>query len=121
MDRTRFEELVAQTVKSLPEEFLSRLDNVDVLVEDQATESQRRRSGLKANQTLLGLYEGVPRTRRSSSYGMVLPDKITIFQRPIEAICRNDNEIVAEIGRVVKHEIAHHFGISDARLTQLGR
>jgi predicted Zn-dependent protease with MMP-like domain len=121
MDRVKFEELVVQSGKSLPEEFLSRLDNVDVVVEDQATARQRKMSGLKANQTLLGLYEGVPQTKRSGSYAMVLPDKITIFQGPIEAMCRTESEIIAEIGRVVKHEIAHHFGISDARLNQLGR
>jgi len=121
MDREKFEELVDKAVKSLPEEFLSRLDNIDVLVEDQPTASQLRKSRLKANQTLLGLYEGVPQTRRSSNYGMVLPDKITIFQKTIEAKCRNSEEIIAEIERVVKHEIAHHFGISDDRLHELGR
>ena len=121
MDRARFEELVTQTVKSLPDEFLNRLDNIDVIVEDQATVTQLRKSRLKANQILLGLYEGVPRTKRGSGYGLVLPDKITIFQKPIEVLCRTEEEIVAEIGRVVKHEIAHHFGISDARLHELGR
>ncbi len=121
MDREKFEELVDKAVKSLPEEFLSRLDNIDVLVEDQPTPSQLRKSRLKANQTLLGLYEGVPQTRRSSNYGMVLPDKITIFQKTIEAKCRNDKEIIVEIEKVVKHEIAHHFGISDDRLHELGR
>jgi predicted Zn-dependent protease with MMP-like domain len=121
MDREKFEELVDKAVKNLPEEFLDRLDNIDVLVEDQPTVSQLRKSRLKANQTLLGLYEGVPQTRRTSNYGMVLPDKITIFQKTIEAKCRNDGEITAEIERVVKHEIAHHFGISDDRLHELGK
>ena len=121
MDREKFEELVGKAVKSLPEEFLDRLDNIDVMVDDQPTVSQLRKSRLKANQTLLGLYEGVPQTRRSSNYGMVLPDKITIFQKTIEAKCRNDEEITAEIERVVKHEIAHHFGINDDRLHELGR
>ena len=121
MDRERFEELVDKAVKSLPAEFLDHLDNVDVLVADQPTASQLRKSRLKSNQTLLGLYEGVPQTRRGMSYGMVLPDKITIFQRTIEAKCRDDEEIIAEIEHVVKHEIAHHFGISDARLREIGR
>ena len=121
MDRERFEELVDKAVKSLPEEFVDHLDNLEVLVDDQPTANQLRKSRLKANQTLLGLYEGVPQTRRSSNYGMVLPDKITIFQKTIEAKYHNDSEIISEIGRVVKHEIAHHFGISDARLHELGR
>jgi len=121
MDKEKFEDLVDQTVKRLPAEFLDHLDNVEVLVDDQPTPAQIRKNGLNANQTLLGLYEGVPQTRRTTSYGMVLPDKITIFQKTIEAQCRTDEEILAEIEHVVKHEIAHHFGISDARLREIGR
>lgn len=121
MDREKFEELVDKAVKSLPAEFLNHLENVEVLVADQPTASQLRKSRLKANQTLLGLYEGIPQTRRGSNYSMVLPDKITIFQKTIEAKCRNEDEILTEIEHVVKHEIAHHFGISDARLREIGR
>jgi predicted Zn-dependent protease with MMP-like domain len=121
MDRDKFEELVDKAVKSLPEEFLNHLENIDVLVEDQPTLNQLRKSRLKPNETLLGLYEGVPQTRRNSNYGMVLPDKITIFQKTIEAKCRDNAEIVAEIEKVVKHEIAHYFGISDGRLREIGR
>jgi predicted Zn-dependent protease with MMP-like domain len=121
MDTEKFEELVDKAVKSLPEEFINHLDNVEVLVADQPTVSQLRKSGLKSNQILLGLYEGVPQTRRGTNYGMVLPDKITIFQKTIEAKCRDVEEIIAEIEHVVKHEIAHHFGISDARLREIGR
>jgi predicted Zn-dependent protease with MMP-like domain len=121
MDRAKFEELVDKAVKSLPQEFFNHLENIDVLVEDQPTLSQLRKSKLQANQTLLGLYEGVPQTRRNSNYGMVLPDKITIFQKTIEAKCRDEAEIIAEIEKVVKHEIAHYFGISDGRLREIGR
>jgi len=119
MDRERFQELVTRAVTELPEEFLSRLQNLDVVVEDYPSISQRRKAGLGSRYTLLGLYEGVPQTRRGRSYGMVLPDKITIFQGPIESRCRSEAEIEAEIRRVVRHEIAHHFGISDARLREL--
>ena len=121
MDREKFEDLVDKAVKSLPEDFLSHLDNVEVVVADRPTADQLRRNKIGANQTLLGLYEGVPQTRRGSNYGMVLPDKITIFQQTIEAICRSDEEILAEVEKVVRHEIAHHFGISDARLREIGR
>ena len=121
MDREKFEELVDKAVHSLPDEFLGHLDNVEVVVSDRPTVDQLRRNKIVANQTLLGLYEGVPQTRRGSNYGMVLPDKITIFQKTIEAKCRNDEEVLAEIEHVVKHEIAHHFGISDARLREIGR
>lgn len=119
MDRERFQELVVRAVDELPEEFLSRLHNLDVVVEDRPTIGQRRRAGLGPGHTLLGLYEGVPQTRRGRGYGMVLPDKITIFQGPIEARCRSEKEIEAEVRRVVRHEIAHHFGISDARLREI--
>ncbi len=121
MDRERFEWLVARAVADLPNEFQERMDNIDVVVQDEPTSHQLADARLKRGQMLLGLYEGVPLTRRSRSYGMVPPDKITIFQEPIEAVCRSDAEIRREVQRVVKHEIAHHFGIGDARLRQLER
>ncbi len=119
MDRERFEELVAQAVNDLPEEFLERLDNVDVVVQDQPSPGQLRHSHLGRNETLLGLYEGVPITERHSDYGLVPPDKITIFQKPVEAVARGEDGIRREVQDVVKHEIAHHFGISDERLDEL--
>jgi len=119
MDRERFEWLVTRAVQALPEEFVARLENIDVVVEDWPTVEQLTRAGLRQGQTLLGLYEGVPLTKRGGHYGLVPPDKITIFRKPIEAKCRYDAEITAEIQRVVKHEIAHHFGIGDARLEQI--
>ncbi len=120
MDRENFEMLVARAVQALPDEFLSRLQNIAVVVEDSPTDGQLRRAGISDNDTLLGLYEGVPQTRRGSHYGLVLPDKITLFRKPIEAGCRDD-EIKVTIEKVVRHEIAHHFGISDARLEQIER
>ena len=119
MDRERFESLVARAVQTLPAEFVARLDNIDVVVEDWPTAVQLTRVGLGYDQTLLGLYEGVPLTRRGGHYGLVPPDKITIFRKPVEAKCRYDAEITAEIQRVVKHEIAHHFGIGDAKLERI--
>jgi len=117
MNRERFQRLVARAVEKLPEEFLAMLDNVDIVLEDHPTRAQL--GEMQRGYTLLGLYEGVPRTERGAHYGLVPPDKITIFQQPIEDICYSDDEIIAEIDRVVKHEMAHHFGIDDARLEQL--
>ncbi|MDP2932001.1 MAG: metallopeptidase family protein [Chloroflexota bacterium] len=119
MDRERFESLVARAVEDLPDEFRDRLDNIDIVVDDRHTAGQLKTVGLAGGQTLLGLYEGVPRTKRDIYYGMVPPDKITIFQKPVEAKCRNEDAIVGEVQRVVKHEIAHHFGLSDARLDEI--
>jgi predicted Zn-dependent protease with MMP-like domain len=119
MDRERFERLVERAVESLPEEFRARLENVDVVVEDWPAHHLLASLGLKHRYALLGLYQGVPLTERGGHYGLVPPDKITIFQRPIEARCRDDASITVEIGRVVRHEIAHHFGIGDGRLREL--
>jgi len=120
MDSQRFEELVVRAVDSLPDEFHERLENIDIVVADRPTPQQLATLRRKRGETLLGLYEGVPLTKRSRHYGLVPPDKITIFQQPIEAMCRTDAKIIAEVRRVVLHEIAHHFGISDDRLRQLG-
>jgi predicted Zn-dependent protease with MMP-like domain len=121
METSRFEQLVARAMENLPIEFRERLENIDVVVADEPTRTQRRRSVLEKNETLLGLYEGVPLTERTRGYSFVTPDKVTIFQKPIEAMCRNDAQIIAEIQRVVRHEIAHHFGIDDDRLEEIGR
>ena len=119
MDRERFRQLVAEAVDNLPEEFHVKLENIDVVVDDWPSPAQLKQVGLRRGETLLGLYQGVPLTRRGRHYGLVPPDKITIFQKPIEARYRHEAEITAEIQRVVRHEIAHHFGIGDARLRQL--
>ena len=121
MDRERFQELVTRAVNSLPPEFREKLENIDVVVEDWPTHYQLAEVGLRRGETLLGLYEGVPLIKRGRRYGLVPPDKITIFQKPIEAGCRYDAEITEEVKRVVLHEIAHHFGIGDARLRQIER
>jgi predicted Zn-dependent protease with MMP-like domain len=120
MDKERFESLVARAVEALPDEFRDRLENIDVVVEDYPSREQLDKSAPGENYTLLGLYEGIPLTRRNTYYGMVPPDKITIFQKTIEAHFGSDDfTIQKEVGKVVRHEIAHHFGISDARLDEL--
>ena len=112
MNREKFDSLVARAVETLPQEFLDRLENVTVVVEDYST-------GDRHSPNILGLYEGIPQTRRGRHYSLVTPDKITIFQKPIESRCRDDAEITAEIQSVVQHEIAHHFGIDEATLGQI--
>jgi predicted Zn-dependent protease with MMP-like domain len=120
MDRDRFEELAARALEELPAWVQAMMDNVEVTVAEAPSAAQRRRMGLRPGQTLLGLYEGVPQTRRGSSYGLVLPDKITLFCRPILAVCRTPDEVAARVQSVVIHELAHHFGIDDDRLHELG-
>ncbi|HYN88306.1 MAG TPA: metallopeptidase family protein [Ardenticatenaceae bacterium] len=120
MDPVEFEALVVEALESLPEEIARYLNNVDVVVEQAPTSAQMRRVGLRPSHTLFGLYEGIPLTRRTTNYGLVLPDRITIFQQPIEQACRTEPQIRAQVRRTVIHELAHHFGISDDRLRQLG-
>jgi predicted Zn-dependent protease with MMP-like domain len=119
MDRKHFEELVGRAVENLPEEFQESLENIDIVVADRPTPEQLDKQGIGPQDILLGLYEGVPQTERSTYYSMVVPDKITIFQRSIESLYHDELRIIREIEDVVKHEIAHHFGISDARLDEL--
>ena len=119
MQKERFEALVARALDDLPLEFQSRLENVDVVVEDYPTSRQLGSTKLRGHAQLLGLYEGVPQTKRGRHYGTAVPDKITIFQKPIEAKARSDKEIEMEIQRVVCHEIAHHFGSSEETLRRL--
>jgi predicted Zn-dependent protease with MMP-like domain len=119
MEREKFEDLVTKAIESLPLEFQRKLENVDVVVEEWPTAVQLRQAKTKSPGQLLGLYEGVPRNRRGRGYGLVLPDKISIFQRPIEAQCRFGYEIEAKVGEVVRHEIAHHFGIDEETLRKI--
>ena len=121
MERKHFERLVAEALQALPQEFQERLDNIEVVVEDEPTVEQLAEAGLESGDSLLGLYEGVPLTERGANYGLVLPDKLSIFQRPIEEAYRSDKEIKSEVQRVVQHEIAHHFGLDDERLDELGK
>ncbi|MBS3785068.1 MAG: metallopeptidase family protein [Anaerolineae bacterium] len=115
-----FQRLVAEALDNLPPEIQEKLDNVDVVVEDWPDPLTLRRAGLRHPAQLLGFYHGVPHTKRTHSYGLVLPDKISIYRRPIEMRSRSPEELRATVRRVVRHEIAHHFGIDDDRLREIG-
>ena len=119
MDRDEFELLVVRAVESLPDELHARLENVAIVVEDWPSQNQLTKTGVGRGRTLLGLYEGVPLTKRGVHYGMVPPDKITIFQKSIEAMCKREDSMIEEVQRGVQHEIGHHFGIGEARLRQI--
>lgn len=121
MERERFEELVEQAVESLPQQFKDRIENVAVVVQYWPTGRQLRSVGLRRREELLGLYEGVPLTAFGKEHALVPPDKISIFQRPIELAYRTEDRIVCGIEETVRHEIAHHFGISDRRLQDIAR
>ena len=120
VSRPQFERLVRKAVAGLPFEFLDRLENVDIVVERRPSDRRLQRAGVPSGHSLLGLYVGVPQTRRGLGYTYALPDRIFIFQEPIESICGSEEALVRQVRATVVHEIAHHFGISDARLTELG-
>jgi predicted Zn-dependent protease with MMP-like domain len=106
----RFEELASQALETLPDELASQMENVVILVENQAP-----------GRNLFGLYEGIPLTKRGPiSYSGVMPDRITLYQTTICQVCSNEDEVKAQIRKTVIHEVAHHFGISDPRLSELG-
>jgi len=115
-----FETLVAETIDSLPTTFLDALDNVEIVIEEWPDRETLRAAGVRSRYELLGFYHGVPLTERTTNYGLVSPDKISIYRRPIEAICANEAELRATVRRVVLHEIAHYFGIDDDRLHEIG-
>ncbi len=121
MERERFEELVADAVEKLPERFKESLENITIIVQDFPTREQLEEVGLNSKWDLLGLYEGIPLTKRGRGYNMVLPDRITIFQKPIERRYKSEERIVRKIQSTVRHEIAHYFGISDSRLREIDR
>ena len=117
----RFETLVEGALDEIPAALWAAIDNVGVTVEDWPTPQQMHRVGLGEGHLLLGLYEGVPLTARTHGYNLAPPDKITIFRGPILRVCPpNEDAIRAQVRRTVLHEIAHHFGISDQRLHELG-
>lgn len=120
MDRRAFEQLVVDAIDKLPERFRRRLSNVDVVVEEEPTAEDLASAGLVDNEPLLGLYQGTPLTERTSWYGMVLPDKITLYRGPIERICSSRREIRTQVQLTIVHEFAHHFGLSDEELDELG-
>ncbi len=110
MQREEFEKLVRQEIRRLPKVFVKRLENVEIVIEDEPIEQK----------SLLGLYQGVPLKRRGIWYGNVLPDKITLFKNNIERISSSDQKIEELINKVLIHEIGHHFGFDEEDLRNLG-
>ena len=119
MKREKFEKLVDEGIKTIPEKFLKLLNNIAIVVENEPTCYQLEKLKVRQKQSLmiLGLYEGVPQTKRWH-YGQVLPDKITIFKKPIESMAASETEIKEIVKNTVWHEIAHHFGMSERRIRE---
>lgn len=116
IEREKFEKIVEEGIAAVPEVFLRKLDNVAIIIEDEPTPAQKKKLHIHEGWTLFGLYEGVPAAKRGAGYTWVLPDKITIFQRPIEGEAHEEEDIKNIVKNTVWHEIAHHFGMDESRV-----
>ena len=116
MTRARFERLVADALETMPQSFREAVHNVAVIVEDAPASELLDEVGIDPPDTLLGLYEGVPLPERDWTHGNALPDRITLFQEPIEAASQNENEVVVTIAETVIHEFGHYFGLSEEEI-----
>lgn len=114
-----FEKIINEAMDELPKEYIERLNNVAITYEDEPTSEQRQKLKLHCNQTLFGLYEGIPLTKRNSGYSLVLPDKITIFKLPILAVASNMDDVKKQTKRTLWHEIAHFYGLDHDRIHAL--
>jgi len=119
LPRAEFERLVTEALEGIPQEFLDKLENIEIVVEDYPAPGDYD-VHLPRGALLLGVYRGVPRTQRGSQWSPLYPDRIAIFQQNIERVCNTRDHLVAQVRKTVVHEIAHYFGISDARLRELG-
>ena len=118
MTQEKFEEMVKEGIGAIPERFLEKLSNVDIVIEDEPTPYQLSKLRARKSSIIFGLYEGIPQTKRGP-YGQVLPDKITIFKKPIERMARTEEEIKEIVKNTVWHEIAHHFGTDEKRVREI--
>ncbi len=114
--KNKFEKLVAEAIDGLPEKFQRKMNNVNIAVEYRPSEEILRKQGIKSPSTLLGLYQGIPLKKRGVYYSNVLPDMITIYQEPIEMLCRNENAVKERVREVFMHELGHHFGMTEEEI-----
>ena len=119
MTRERFERLVADALETMPRTFRTAIHNVAVVIEGTPAPELLDEVGLDPPDTLFGLYEGVPLPERDWTHGNILPDRITLFQGPIEEASQNDIEILATIGETIIHEFGHYFGLSEEEIEEI--
>lgn len=119
-DLNAFETLVAEALETLPDEIVAMMENITITVAEHPTLEQRQAARLSQRHALYGLYQGIPLTRRGSHYGLVPPDRITIFMIPMVYHHRTPAAIREQVRRTVLHEIGHHFGMGEAQLRRLG-
>ena len=116
-----FDRLITEAMDELPQEYITNMQNVSIVMQDEPSSEQRVSLRLRCNETLFGLYEGIPMTKRGSGYQLVLPDKITIFKQPILQASKDMTEFKSHLKRTLWHEIAHHYGLDHDRIHALER
>ena len=119
MDREKFEELVEKAYERVPEKFKRKMENIEIIVEDFPTLGDLEQLRIRGGELLLGLYRGTPLPKRSIWQAARLPDKIVLFQRDIERMCRSEKEVEEKVYEVLLHEIGHYFGLSDKEIYEL--
>jgi len=119
MTRTRFEQLVAEAIRSIPSRFRDELKNIAVIVEDEPPDALLDEMEIDPPDTLFGLYQGTPLTERAWDYGNALPDRIVLYQGPIEDASDTEDDVVANVGETLIHEVGHYFGLSEEELEEI--
>lgn len=119
MSDKEFEQIIADGIDSLPDRFFEHAKNVAIVWAEEPTEEQRHKLKLRGKESLFGLYEGIPLTRRGDNYNLVLPDKITIFKQPTLRFCANEADVAAQVKHTLWHEIAHHYGLDHDRIHEI--
>ena len=114
-----FQAIVKEAIDNIPEKYASHIKNLAFVVEDEPSEYQRQKLELLRGQTLYGLYEGVPLTKRGSGYNLVLPDKITLFKKPIEMTSFSKEELIEQVKHTLWHEVAHYYGLDHSQIHEL--
>jgi predicted Zn-dependent protease with MMP-like domain len=119
MTRARFERLVAEAVTLIPKRFRREMKNLALVVEDEPSDDLLEEMEIEPPDSLYGLYQGTPLPERSWAFGNALPDRITLYQRPIEEDCEDDDEVRAVIGETLIHEVGHYFGMSEEEIEEI--
>jgi predicted Zn-dependent protease with MMP-like domain len=119
VNRAAFDRLVAEAIASIPKPFRDAMHNIAIVVEDEPSPELLREMDIEPPDTLLGLYQGIPLTERSWDYGNALPDRILLFQKPIERESENEDDTVVAIGETLIHEIGHYFGLSEEEIEEI--
>jgi len=119
MTRSQFLALVDEALATIPDDFQTAMKNIAIVVEDEPSAAQLESVDIEPPDTLLGLYEGTPLTERQWAHGNVLPDKITLFQNPIEDASEDEDDLVVAIGETLIHEIGHYFGLSEEEIEEI--